>query len=588
MMRKVLATSALALLAIILAPAQQGTIDEFFDRFTAEWIRHNPNQATSARYFTGEEQDRLERQLTPVNKAYTLELIAMANKGLAELRSFDRGRMTEVQRLSADVLEWQLDALVRSEEYLDIYFPFEQNGGVNVNLPSALTVGHPIATEKDAENYLAKLGQVDSRIDEALIDARRIVAAGMVPPRFILRATITQMQQFTVTPAASNPFVTAFDERLATVPNLAAARRDALKAEAVRIVNAEVYPAWQRATAFLEPLMSRATDDAGLWRYPNGAEAYAYTLRRFTTTNLRAEEIHQIGLRMVDEIEKEMDAILRRLGRIEGSVKDRIAELQKDQAYPLSEQGRTAIMSDVERIMRDAEKRSASDFERQPRAPVVARPYPRFREANAAASYNAPSPDGSRPGTFQIPLRPDRMTKFGLRTLVYHEAVPGHHFQMALEMENSALPRFRRVRAFGGFAALTEGWGLYAERFAAESGWYDGDLEGRLGQLDGALFRARRLVVDTGLHTKHWTRQQAIDYGIPVSEVERYVVNPGQACAYMIGQLKIVELRQRARQALGTRFSLKGFHTAVLNAGTVPLDILERQIDEYIRTSGNR
>jgi uncharacterized protein (DUF885 family) len=164
--------------------------------------------------------------------------------------------------------------------------------------------------------------------------------------------------------------------------------------------------------------------------------------------------------------------------------------------------------------------------------------------------------------------------------------VPGHHFQIALEMENSALPRFRQVRAFGGFAALSEGWGLYAERFAAESGWYEGDLEGRLGQLDGALFRARRLVVDTGLHTKRWTRQQAIDYGIPVSEVERYVVNPGQACAYMIGQLKIVELREKARAALGDRFSLRGFHTAVLNAGSVPLEILERHIDSFIRSIG--
>jgi uncharacterized protein (DUF885 family) len=176
------------------------------------------------------------------------------------------------------------------------------------------------------------------------------------------------------------------------------------------------------------------------------------------------------------------------------------------------------------------------------------------------------------------------MTRFGLRTLVYHETVPGHHFQIALEMENPAQPRFRQIRAFGGFAALSEGWGLYAERFAAESGWYDDDLEGRLGQLDGALFRARRLVVDTGIHAKRWTRQQAIDYGVPVSEVERYVVNPGQACAYMIGQLKIVELRERARAALGDRFSLKGFHTAVLDAGSVPLEILERQIDQYIRT----
>jgi uncharacterized protein (DUF885 family) len=245
-------------------------------------------------------------------------------------------------------------------------------------------------------------------------------------------------------------------------------------------------------------------------------------------------------------------------------------------------------MTDVERFMRDAERRAASQFERRPTAPVVAQPYPRFREANAAASYNAPARDGSRPGTFQIPLRPEQMTRFALRTLVYHETVPGHHFQLALELENETSPRFRQVRAFGTISALSEGWALYAERLAAESGWYDDDPEGLLGQLDDALFRARRLVVDTGLHAKRWTRQQAIDYGIEPSEVERYVVNPGQACSYMIGQLKILELREKARKALDERFSLQQFHSVVLGTGTAPLDVLEQRVDSYVRSAATR
>jgi uncharacterized protein (DUF885 family) len=242
-------------------------------------------------------------------------------------------------------------------------------------------------------------------------------------------------------------------------------------------------------------------------------------------------------------------------------------------------------MADIEGIMRDAEKRSAMLFDRRPRAAVVAQPYPRFREANAAASYNAPALDGSRPGTFQMPLRPDQMTKFALRTLVYHETVPGHHFQIALEMENEALPRFRQLRLFGFISAFGEGWALYSEKLAAESGWYEGDLEGLLGQLNDQLFRARRLVVDTGLHAKRWRRQQAIDYGVEPSEVERYVVIPGQACAYMIGQLRILELRDKARRALGDRFGIKEFHNIVLGTGTVPLEVLERQIDAYIRSA---
>jgi uncharacterized protein (DUF885 family) len=245
-------------------------------------------------------------------------------------------------------------------------------------------------------------------------------------------------------------------------------------------------------------------------------------------------------------------------------------------------------MVDVEKILRDAQKRSESLFDRRPKAAVVAQPYPRFREANAAASYNGPSPDGSRPGTIQIPLRPERLTKFGLRTLIYHEGVPGHHFQIALQTEDPSLPKFRQLRAFGGISALSEGWGLYAERLAAESGWYNDDTEGLLGQLDAELFRARRLVVDTGIHTQHWTRQQAIDYGIEASEIERYVVNPGQACSYMMGELKILELRDKARKALGDKFSFYQFHNTVLSTGTVPLELLERQVDNYIRASGGK
>jgi uncharacterized protein (DUF885 family) len=217
---------------------------------------------------------------------------------------------------------------------------------------------------------------------------------------------------------------------------------------------------------------------------------------------------------------------------------------------------------------------------------VVAQAFPSFREANAAANYNAPAPDGSRPGVFQYPRRVEKMTKFGLRSTVYHETVPGHHFQIALETENTALPDFRKLRAFGGISAFSEGWGLYAERLAAESGWYgnDGgdDIGGLLGQLDAELFRARRLVVDTGLHAMHWTRQQSIDYGIEASEVERYAAMPGQACSYMIGELKIIELREKARQALGDRFSIREYHDVVLDTGSVPLELLERQVDAYI------
>ena len=565
--------------------AEARRIDDFFRTFTDEWVRLNPNQATAARYFTGTEQDALETQLTPQTREWRHRRVELARRGIADLKSFDRGGLTDSQRLSADLMEWQLQIVVDGEKYEDFVFPLEQFGGANINLVDQLTVVHPLITEKDAMNYVARLGQVAARMEEATAEAVMLAEKKMLPPRFIVNATVRQIQQFISTPAAQNPYVTAFADRMAAAPGIPAARREALRAAAERITASQIYPAWRNALTVLQPLAGRANDDAGLWRFAGGDEAYAYNLRRFTTTNLSADEIHQIGLREVERIEKEMDAILRRLGRASGTVTARIAQLERDQAYPPTEAGRTQIMSDINAFMKDAQQRSVSLFDKVPRAPVVARAFPRFRENNAAANYNGPSRDGSRPGVFQMPLRPSNMTKFGLRTLVYHETVPGHHFQIAFELENESTPRFRQIRALGGISALSEGWGLYAERLAAENGWYEGDLEGHLGQLDAALFRARRLVVDTGIHAKHWTRQQAIDYGIEASEIERYVVNPGQACAYMLGQLKIVELREKAQKALGSRYSPKAFHNAVLMTGTVPLPILERQVDVYITSA---
>jgi uncharacterized protein (DUF885 family) len=578
---------AAVLLLVDPLPAAEPSINDFFRDFTAEWVRFSPNLATSTRYFTGEEQDRLERQLTPETTAWKRARIQLARRGLAELKRFDRARMTETERVSADVMQWQLDTVAREEPYLDYAFPLEQFRGANVGLVSTLTVSHPLLNEKDAANYVAALGQVGTRMAEATAEARRLLAKNMIPPRFIVQATLTQMRQFIAPPPAQNPFVAIFAQKMAGIKSIPDARREELRTAAEKIVAAEVYPAWTNAIVLLEPLLNKATDDAGLWRFKGGAEAYAFNLRRYTTTNLTAEQIHQIGLRRVDEIERQMDQILRGMGRTQGSVKDRIAQLNRDLNYPNTEDGRKLIMADVESILRDAEKRAATLFDHRPKAPVVAQPYPRFLEANQAASYSPPAQDGSRPGTVQIPLRLERMTKFGLRSLIYHEGVPGHHFQIALEMEDPALPRFRQIRAFGGISALSEGWGLYAERLAAESGWYEGDQEGLLGQLDAELFRARRLVVDTGIHAKHWTRQQAIEYGIEASEVERYVMLPGQACSYMMGELKIIEIRDKAKQALGGRFNLRAFHNAVLGTGTAPLDILERQVNTSLLKAAN-
>lgn len=586
---KLLSLVAWALLLPTLAlgqanPATRSGVDAFFARFTDEWVRADPDLATGARYFSGEEQSRLEQQLTPRTRAHTQEKIKRARRGLAELEKFDRRKMTEAQGVSADLMQWQLDRVSDGEAFLDYDFPLDQFNGANVGLVEALTLRHPLVKPEDASNYIARMKQIGARMDEAVAESRQIAAKRMIPPRFIVQTTLTQMRGFSDVAPAQNPLVTTFAQRIQNIEGLSSAQRSELQGQATRIVTEQVYPAWRRSIALLEGILPKATDDAGLWRFQGGDQAYAFALGRFTTTKLTAEEIHEIGLQQVARIEGEMDAIFRKLGRTEGSVRERSKKLRADLSYPdpTSEASRAAIMQDIDGMIADALKRSPSLFDLQPRSPVIAQPFPRFREASAAANYNRAPLDGSRSAIFQMPLRPERMTKFGLRTLVYHETVPGHHFQIAIEQENAEQPKFRQARVLGGISALSEGWALYAEKLVAENGWYEGDPEGLLGMLDAQLFRARRLVVDTGLHAKKWTRQQAIDYGLEASEVERYVVNPGQACAYMIGQLKILELRDRARAALGDKFSPQEFHNVVLRTGTVPLELLGREVDRYV------
>lgn len=572
-------------LALVAGSARgDADIDAFFADFTDAWMRADPDLARRARYFAGPEQDALDREITPRTLAWKRERIARAQQGLATLATFDRAALSQAQALSADLMRWQLETIVDQAPYLAYRYPLEQHEGGNVLLVWALTTAHPFTNARDVENYVAALGQVPMRMDEVVADARALDAEGIRPPRFIVDATIAQLSRFADGDAAANPFVTVLRDKSAPIEGLPPAQRDAAIARATAIVARDVVPAWRRAIALLESQRERTTDDAGLWRFDDGADAYRYALRAYTTTSMSADEIHALGLARVAAIESEMDALLRSLGRTEGTVQARVERLRADLAYPdpTSAGSRAAVMRDIDAILADAQVRAASLFDKRPTSAVIASPYADYEEANQAARSMPPAADGSRPGVFMFPRRVERMTRFGLRTLTYHEAVPGHFFQVGLEVENTALPRFRQTRALGGISAFTEGWALYAERLVAESGWYEDDPEGRIGQLDAELFRARRLVVDTGLHAKRWTRQQAIDYGIEPSEVERYVVNPGQACSYMIGQMKMLELRERMRKAMGDRFRLQDFHNLVLDTGTVPLDLLEARVDAAI------
>ena len=548
--------------------------DAWAENFAADWVRQSAERVTFSQYFSGAEQAAFERQLTPQTAERRARSRELARTGLAQLAAYEAGALSPNQRTDAATLRWSLQRSIAAEPFEDHNFLFSQVGGPQVSLVSFMSEAHPMRNADDVDAYVERLRQVDLRIDEALARARGAAAKGLLPPRFILERVQTQVQAFLVPPPAQNLFVQALTRRSENIAGLATPARQKVIADATDIVATRIRPAWQRMDAFMTALQPRTTADAGLWRLPDGAAAYAAALATFTTTTLGADEIHAIGLREVARIEGEMDRVLQTLGRREGTVLVRMKALEASLQPPAEPDPRPGLIAKHAEYVRDNIRRSATFFHLLPKAPVEVKREPALTEKTAAAHYSTPAPDGSRPGVFWAPLPGPLFNIAGMRSLAVHEAVPGHHYQLAIQQEQTSLPRWRQRRIFGGGSAHSEGWGLYAERLAIDNGWYADDPVALLGALDSQLFRARRLVVDTGLHAMKWTREQAMAYGIGAQEVERYVVNPGQACAYMIGMLRLLALRDEAQKTLGAKFDVKAFHDVLLVTGSVPLDVL--------------
>jgi uncharacterized protein (DUF885 family) len=438
-------------------------------------------------------------------------------------------------------------------------------------------------TRQDAENYLARLGTAGPKIDQALKLTQQRARQGVRLPGFIAVETMGQMKRFTAPDPAENILVTSFARRVKLIETIDPKQQADMVSRAQQIVSSSLYPAYHRAIDGLATENAKATEDAGLWRFPKGAEAYAFFLRRYTTTDMTPDEIHQKGLDEVARIGADMEKLFQKLGYKEGSEMEKWQKLQDDHAYPDSPNVRSQVLADYQKFLDQNYEQSLAVFDRRPKTKCIVQRIPEFQEANAAANYQGPSQDGSRPGIVRVPLRGPKFSKPGMRNLMTHEGIPGHHFQIALQVEMTSLPAFRRLRALGGLSAYSEGWGLYAERLGGEMGWYKDDPVSDLGHLNGEFFRAKRLVADTGIHAKHWTRAQTIAYGIPQSETDRYVVMPGQACSYKIGQMKILELRERAKTALGGKFSIKEYHNVVLGSGSIPLALLDRVVADWLK-----
>jgi len=535
-------------------------------------------------------------KLADASVAHETKQFRQIAKDLRILRSYDRRRQSKAQLLSTDIMDWFLDDQLRGETFRFHDYPLNQMFGVQSELPNFMLTLHPLVSRTEVHNYIRRLSKFGVKFDQVLEGLQMREQKGVLPPRFVIRRVLDEMTAFAGQPANHNPLYTVFKEKIAAL-KLDADEQQRLLGDVEIQINSVVYPAYQKLIAYFTALEGKATDDDGVWKLPDGAAFYAHCLRGNTTVALNPEQVHAIGLTEVARIEGEMKHILSRLGydEVENAPR-KLQEFAKEERflYPNTDEGRAQALADYQRILDDINARLDPLFAVRPKAALRVERVPEFREKTSAGAYYQPADlGGGRPGVFYANLRDmNEVSQFGMKTLAYHEGIPGHHFQLAIAMELRGVPFFRRLVPFTAYA---EGWALYAEKLARENGAYADDPYSELGCLDAELFRAVRLVVDTGIHAMRWTRQQAIDYMAQhtaqapetiISEIERYIVIPGQACAYKIGELKLLELRQKARQALGDNFDLRQFHNVLLKNGSMPLSLLEQVVEEYIQGMG--
>ena len=567
------------------------SIDHFYARVFLSYMLKHPMGITSLGIFEKTPFRWYADDLDDMSIAFEDKEERFVQEQLGILRSYDRKGMTRAQTLSADVMEWFMANQADGQRFRWHTYPVNQLQGVQSGLPEFMTSLHPMKTPRDAEDYIKRVAKFGVAFDQVVeqLDARE--KKGVVPPRFVLEKVIAQVSALIAPPARENALFTSFAAKLDTMPKVDAARKDQLKEALAAEIDGTVYPAYKRLIARLEGQLATATTDDGVWKLPEGGQYYAWCLKNHTTTDMPADSIHALGLAEVTRIQSEMWRLLGAKGYGAGTLSAAMQRMLAEPRfhYPDDDSGRAMILADFQAIVDDADRRTAPLFDVRPEHGVQVKRVPTFREKTAAgAYYMSPSIGGSRPGIFYANLRdPKEIDKPGMRTLAYHEAIPGHHFQNTVAQELKGVPFFRRVIPF---TAYGEGWGLYAERLALENGFHPTAYDS-LGAYQAELFRAVRLVVDTGIHQKRWTREQAIAFmventGMGVAEVtteiERYIVNPGQACAYKVGQLKLLELRQRAVDRLGPRFDIRKFHNVVLTNGELPLSLLDRVVDEWI------
>ena len=513
---------------------------------------------------------------------------------LKEMRArFDPAKLSPENQLSYRLFEKRAARSEGAYKYNDYGYIFDQMNGAQSQIPAFLINIHRIDTKSDARAYVNRLYGIGPAMTEAVGQAKTRAAKGIMPPKWVYPYVIADSRNvITGAPFDGGPDAPLFADFKAKVGKLKITQieKDILIADAAQALTNAVKPAYEALIAEMTAQEKVAGTDDGIWRFPDGAGYYAERLANYTTTNMTPDQIHNLGLAQVARIHKEMGVVQKKM-RVKGDLQAFFKYMRTEPKFyaPETEEGRALYLSETQKAQDAITPLLPQWFGILPKAPLVVKPVEAFREKSAGkAFYQRPAPDGSRPGTYYANLyKMADMPLTEVEALFYHEGVPGHHLQLAIQTELKDVPAFRQ---FGGVTAYSEGWGLYSEKLAKDMGLYT-DPARDFGRLQLELHRAIRLVVDSGLHHKRWTREQAIKYvednsadapGGIVKAIERYIIYPGQATAYMVGRLKISELRGKAQKALGKKFDIRGFHDTVLKSGPVPLDVLEEQVDAWV------
>ena len=515
---------------------------------------------------------------------------------LSILESYDSLKLTDTQKVTQKIAIFDTENNINEFENFRYHsYPFNQIGGNHLGLVEFMTDTHPVRNLREASDYIKRVEKFDESLNANLIWLEEQKNLGIFAPKYVFDHVITQLKELIAYEDSDNPLMQVFARKVDAL-DIDEQKSEELKTALSAVIASDVKSGFKSILGFFESNYEYANTNHGVWSLPNGDAFYEARLRSYTTTDYSAEEIHQIGLSEVERIGARMKEIFLQLGyQVNKPVGEMMNDLNEnpDFLYPDTPDRKEIVVADYNQMVKEAEEDVKPYFARFPVSPVEVRAIPEYSEQTAAGGYyQAPALDGSRPGVFYANLYDIKQTPtFGMRTLTFHEAVPGHHFQIALNQENEDLTLYRKM----GYrtSAYTEGWALYSEQLAVEVGMTK-NLYDELGVLQSEMFRANRLVVDTGMHYKRWTREEAMAYmkkttGMSDTEVrveiERYIVWPGQATSYKMGMLKILELRKKAQDALGEKFDIRKFHTIVLDQGIVPLFILEDIIDKWIATS---